>query len=236
MNVPDLDALSARRMRVCRRLEKSLAYYSVTGIRPTHIAGRPRCRCCGIESTPIDGWCVAFCCCYDSCRMKTYRADRAEEEDRPEELYETLPDKGECVDSILYYTLELAKMNLKMRKLQQQQFRIAETGNSAALWGAGGVGSDESNCDWYAQPLGMLKRGAAMTAEGLRDEFEVSGEEDYLGDGVAVFSCGNGAGYGSMSISYTSSNDGDRVRNRSLGKKARLVEEDHLSDSDGHGY
>jgi len=228
MNVPDLDALSARRTRVCRRLEKSLAYYSVTGIRPHHIAGRPRCRCCGIESTPIDGCCIAFCCFYDSLQIKKYHEhigyEKDQEGDLPTEKYETLPDKGECVDSILYYTLELANCNQRLKKLQQEQFRIAETGNSAARRGINGF--DESSYDWYAQPLGMLKRGAARTAEGLREEFEVSGEEDYLGNEVS--------GDGSVSIS-TSSKDGGRVRQRGPEKRARLVNEDHLSESDRYG-
>ena len=75
MNVPDLDVLSARRMKACRGLEKSLAYYNATGIRPTHIVGRPRFLCCGIESSPI---CSIRCCCYsgdkvDSIQYYTYR-------------------------------------------------------------------------------------------------------------------------------------------------------------------
>ena len=75
MNVPDLDTLSARRMRACRGLEKSLAYYNATGIRPTHIVGRPRFQCCGIESAPM---CSISCCCYsgdqvDSIQYYTYR-------------------------------------------------------------------------------------------------------------------------------------------------------------------
>jgi hypothetical protein len=75
MNVPDLDLLSARRMKACRGLEKSLAYYNATGIRPTHIVGRPRFLCCGIESSPI---CSISCCCYsgdqvDSIQYYTYR-------------------------------------------------------------------------------------------------------------------------------------------------------------------
>lgn len=117
MNVPDLDQLSARRMRVCRRLEKSLAYYNVTGIRPTHVAGRPRFKCCGIESTPIDGWCVACCCFYDSCRMRTFIDDDEDGVHFPSEadMYEHLPDKGEIVDSISYVSFRALRLCLLPR-------------------------------------------------------------------------------------------------------------------------
>eukprot|EP00581_Thalassiosira_minuscula_P003127 CAMPEP_0183746620 /NCGR_PEP_ID=MMETSP0737-20130205/66850_1 /TAXON_ID=385413 /ORGANISM="Thalassiosira miniscula, Strain CCMP1093" /LENGTH=1283 /DNA_ID=CAMNT_0025982321 /DNA_START=48 /DNA_END=3899 /DNA_ORIENTATION=+ len=221
MNVPDLDTLSARRQRVCRRLEKSLAYHSVTGARPTHIAGRPRFRCCGIESTPIDGLCVALCCFY-----KGPDSDEISET-YPTEIYDNLPDKGECVDSILYYTLDLATCNRRMKTLQEEKFRIAETGSSTRC----GAGIDDSNEDWYVKPLGMLKTNAAMAAEGLREEFEVSGEDDYLGDGVTPTK------YGSVSISYNTSNMERRAPNSSArhgnagDKRVRLVEEDHLNDS-----
>mmetsp|Transcript_16842 Transcript_16842/g.36372 ORF Transcript_16842/g.36372 Transcript_16842/m.36372 type:complete len:1185 (+) Transcript_16842:163-3717(+) len=238
MNVPDLDALSARRMRVCRRLEKSLAYYSVTGIRPTHIAGRPRCQCCGIESTPVDGLCLAFCCFYDSYQMRTYLDEN--DLDYPTEVYGSLPDKGECVDSILYYTCDLAIGNRRMKKLQEEKFLIAETGNSPRHSMSKGDrdGVDESNCDWYAQPLGMLKTSAAMAAEGLRSEFEVSGEDDYLGDGVT-----RSVGYGSVSCPHnvssgrsTTLSSVSRQQGSTSDKKASLMGEDHLTDSDGHPY
>jgi hypothetical protein len=98
MNVPDLDTLSARRMRACRGLEKSLAYYNATGIRPTHIVGRPRFQCCGIESAPMCS--IRSCCCYS----------------------------GDQVDSIQYYTYRLANFNIEMQKLQSEKFLLAQTG------------------------------------------------------------------------------------------------------------
>ena len=221
MNVPDLDAQSARRTKVCRRLEKSLAYHSVTGIRPTHIAGRPRFYCCGIESTPVDGWCLIYNCFSDDAHPYLDKNDP----DYPTEVYVDLPGKGECVDSILYYTRDLANCNLKMLKLQEEKFRIAETGISPRH-GGDGVSVDKSNCDWYAPPLGMLKTGAAMAVEGLRDEFEVSGEEDYFGDGVEG---SHGMDYGSMSGASASTS-----RQRSIEKKVALCDEYQLTDFDGH--
>lgn len=220
MNVPDLDAQSARRIRVCRRLEKSLAFHSVTGIRPTHIAGRPRFYCCGIESTPVDGWFLLCNLFHSGAHTDLDKNDP----NYPTEVYDDLPGKGECVDSILYYTRDLANCNLKMKKLQEEKFLIAETGVSPRH-GGDGVIVDESNCDWYSPPLGMLKVGAAMAVDGLCDEFEVSGEEDYFGDGVV----GSGMEYGSMSgtSAFTS-------RQLSLEKKVKLVDEYHLTDLDGH--
>ncbi|KAL7554625.1 hypothetical protein ACHAWF_018127 [Thalassiosira exigua] len=227
MNVPDLEKLSARRQRVCRRLEKSLAYYTVTGIRPTHVAGRPRVKCCGIESTPIDGWCLLCCCFYDSCRMRTYLA-KDDEDSAVVEAYDIMPDKGEIVDSISYYTHDLASCNLRMKRLQEEKFLIAETGNASH----GRYAADASNCDWYTQPLGMLKTSAAMAAEGLREEFEVSGEEDYLGDGIPSGG-GGGAGYGSTATYYERSDSSQSAsRQRLSEKKTRLIDEDHLEDDE----
>ena len=238
MNVPDLDALSSRRMRVCRRLEKSLAYYSVTGIRPTHVAGRPRFQCCGIESTPIDGWCILCCCFIDSCNADTHHSHHHpdEEDDRRHpnkyrtEVYDSMPDKGETVDSILYYTYDLASCNLRLKKLQEEKFLIAETGNSPRHGGIGDDRADESNSDW----LGMLKTTSARAVEGLRDEFEVSGEEDYFGDGVT--GGGSGGEYGSISERSASSTFSSSAACRRSGpeKTAPLIKGDHLTDSDGH--
>ena len=226
MNCPELDEFSVRRDRVCRRLEKSLEYYNVTHTRPTHIAGRPRFRCCGIESTPIDGLCLACCCCYDSSQMETYNVEDGE-------VYAVLPNKGECVDSIQYYTRDLANCNFKMKVLQAEKFRIAETGNSPRRKIEGPLGQglmDESNCDWYSQPLGMLKTGAAAAAEGLREEFEVSGEEDYLGDSVTSAV----PRYGAMSSSSYAGPlaKGSKRRSSPEMKRARLVDNDRLVDSD----
>ena len=227
MNVPDLDALSSRRMRVCRRLEKSLAYYNVTGIRPTHVAGRPRFQCCGIESTPIDGWCILCCCFVDSCNADTH--SHSEDEDQPNnhrtEVYDSLPDKGETVDSILYYTYDLASCNLRLKKLQEEKFLIAETGNSPRHGGIGDNSVDQLDSDW----LGMLKLTSARAVEGLRDEFEVSGEEDYFGDGVTG---GSGGEYGSITDRTNSTSSS--CRRAGPEKTAPLIKGDHLTESDGH--
>ena len=199
MNVPDLEALSVRRLRVARRLEKSLAYFYATGMRPTHITGRPRFQCCGIESTPIDGMCLVCCCCYDSCQMGTLHDD----ETNPEHITDQLPDKGECVDSISYYTLDLALCNIRLKKMQKEKFLIAESGQSIRPAG------EEKKDHWYKPSLGWAKDGAAKTAASIRDEFEVVSEEDEL------FQEKQFRAYGTIPE-----------------KKAALVQEDHYVDSD----
>ncbi|KAL7481386.1 hypothetical protein ACHAW6_007069 [Cyclotella cf. meneghiniana] len=211
MNVPDLEALSVRRLRVARRLEKSLAYYYVTGTRPTHITGRPRFQCCGIESTPIDGMCLVCCCCYDSCQMGGAHGD--DDTECPEEVKDQLPDKGECVDSISYYTLDLALCNIRLKKMQQEKFQIAETGLSMRRSDRYGKKSNEHDFEWYNMPLGWAKTGAAKAAEGIRDEFEVLNEEDEL------FREKELKEYGTLT-------------GQTLEKRAPLVQEDHLVDSD----
>ncbi|EJK69205.1 hypothetical protein THAOC_09569, partial [Thalassiosira oceanica] len=212
MNVPDLDQMSARRLRVCRRLEKSVSFFRLTGQRPTHIAGRPRFKALGIESEPFS------LCDPEQCGGS---AELSQFDDgdgcASKVVYETLPEKGQRVDSIAYYTLDLALGNIQMRELQQEKFRIAETGTSPRQRNTlVDDGIDESHCDWYGAPLKSMKQSAKLVAEGLRYEFEVSGEEDYLGDCLD---------YGSFSSSpeipqYTKSKE----------KDAPLVNESHLQE------
>lgn len=214
MNVPDLDQMSARRLRVCRRLEKSVAYLRVTGQRPTHMAGRPRLKALGIESEPFS------LCCPEPCGSALFDDGDGI---ASKIIYETLPEKGQRVDSIAYYTLDLAMGNIRMRELQQEKFRIAETGASPrhlrSILDDDGV--DQSHCDWYRAPLKVVKQSAKLVADGLREEFEVSGEEDYLGDGIET------SNYGSLSSSpkiprYTKSKE----------KNAPLVDESHLQETE----
>mmetsp|Transcript_10769 Transcript_10769/g.23042 ORF Transcript_10769/g.23042 Transcript_10769/m.23042 type:complete len:1479 (+) Transcript_10769:104-4540(+) len=218
MNVPDLDALSARRLRVARRLEKSLAYWYATGNRPTHITGRGRLQLCGIESTPVDFKCVVCCCCYDSCRVANYMEEDGKDA-QPAQFYEHLPGKGACVDSIAYYTRDLADCNLRMKKLQQEKFKIARRGFRKSSEGNG------AQDDWYTRPLGWAKSGAHKAAEGLRVEFEVLSEDDVweqsgLCDNDREFPfCTNRTGYGSFS-----------TQPNHCWNESPLVEEDHLKE------
>jgi hypothetical protein len=49
MNVPDLEAADARRLRIVKRLEKSIAYDHAKGERPSHVVGRKRLSVCAID-------------------------------------------------------------------------------------------------------------------------------------------------------------------------------------------
>jgi hypothetical protein len=60
LNLPDLEALKARCLRMCRRLEKSIAGYHATGNRPTHNVGSPRIHILGIDLAPFDWSCGAY--------------------------------------------------------------------------------------------------------------------------------------------------------------------------------
>jgi hypothetical protein len=115
LNLPDLEEASTRCMRTCRRLEKSIAHLHATKKRPTHIVGRGRCSVLGVDLQPVDLNCMAD----------------------PDILY--LPDelpiledrvkRGTRVDSISYYTHELAAHSRTLFDIQQRKVSIAESGN-----------------------------------------------------------------------------------------------------------
>jgi hypothetical protein len=60
LNLPDLEAVKAKSLRVCRRLEKSIAHYHATRTRPTHNVGSPRINILGIDLAPFDWSCGAY--------------------------------------------------------------------------------------------------------------------------------------------------------------------------------
>ena len=116
LKVPELEKLSSRKLRITRRLEKSIAHYEATRIRPSHITGRFRTMICGIESTPIE-----MCC--DSQVI----VDLDDNYDENEIAH--VVNRGLRVDSIDYYTRDLQEMNTKMFLLQKQTGDIAAFGN-----------------------------------------------------------------------------------------------------------
>eukprot|EP00535_Pseudo-nitzschia_heimii_P001597 CAMPEP_0197185942 /NCGR_PEP_ID=MMETSP1423-20130617/12922_1 /TAXON_ID=476441 /ORGANISM="Pseudo-nitzschia heimii, Strain UNC1101" /LENGTH=866 /DNA_ID=CAMNT_0042637123 /DNA_START=119 /DNA_END=2716 /DNA_ORIENTATION=- len=115
LNLPDLETIATRCMRVCRRLEKSIAYYHATGQRATHNVGSPRMTILGIDIAPWDG----FCC--GSTPNVAYVDNRCVTEK---------PQKGTHVDSISYYTYDLSDMNKKMCTLQSRKAEIALKGTN----------------------------------------------------------------------------------------------------------
>jgi len=113
LKLPDLEEASIRCIRTCRRLEKSIAHLHATQKRPTHIVGRGRCSILGVDLDPLD------CNCRGG-----QGAVYVEDDIRAER-----PSKGTRVDSISYYTQELAAHSRTLFRMQQRKTQIARSGN-----------------------------------------------------------------------------------------------------------
>eukprot|EP00934_Nitzschia_sp_Nitz4_P006176 Nitzschia sp. Nitz4//scaffold4_size323378//84551//88052//NITZ4_000640-RA/size323378-snap-gene-0.407-mRNA-1//1//CDS//3329553339//6166//frame0 len=113
LNLPDLESVKARCLRVCRRLEKSIAYLHATGKRPTHNVGSPRITVLGVDMAPFDFSCGAY-------PDVAYVDNRA---------INQRPARGTHVDSISYYSYDLADCNRNMVAMQQRKSKLALTGN-----------------------------------------------------------------------------------------------------------
>lgn len=116
LNLPDLEAVSARCHRVCERLEKSIAIYEATGERPTHYVGVPRITLLGLQSPPLS----CFCC--KSAKVLRFDGDDMQTMQRPK--------RGAHVDSISYYVQDMAATSRALIKMQKRKTQIAESGNS----------------------------------------------------------------------------------------------------------
>eukprot|EP00985_Skeletonema_marinoi_P023778 scaffold16004_cov202-Skeletonema_marinoi.AAC.2 len=88
--------------------------FDVKGKRPYHVVGRKRIRCCGIESSPI---------------LASFGGRNVDDDDS--ESDSRLPQKGEKVDSINYYSRELTVMNEKMARMQHDKIELAMKGNDS---------------------------------------------------------------------------------------------------------
>lgn len=117
LNLPDLEEASARCTRTCRRLEKSVASLQASGKRPSHIVGRARCSILGVDLAPVDMHCMG-----DDEVLDMQDEDIVVEDRVP---------RGTRVDSISYYTHELAAHSRTLFDMQQQKSSIAESGNEA---------------------------------------------------------------------------------------------------------
>lgn len=116
LKLPDLEECSVRCMRMCRRLEKSIAHLHATGRRPTHIVGRARLRILGIDLQPLD------------CRQCVDDQDPVELDD---DHLAQRPERGVRVDSISYYTQDLASQSRALFRLQKKKESIADSGNQS---------------------------------------------------------------------------------------------------------
>jgi hypothetical protein len=145
LNLPDLEEASQRCLRTCRRLEKSIAHWHATGRRPSHIVGRGRVQCLGVDLPPID--CGAALQAGKgggggggppSSRRSLLCPSGGPPPPPPlvvdgvDHRYAERPPRGTRVDSISYYTHELAADSRALFKLQQRKLRIAESGSAAA--------------------------------------------------------------------------------------------------------
>lgn len=127
LKLPDLEKTSNICLRSCRRLEKCIALLQATGKRPTHFIHRgcieispmgcpvETFKICGREGKKIDN-------------NSTEVVDSMEENAGP--ILEK-PTRGKRVDSIVYYTHELALNSRALYRMQQHKAEIADSGNQA---------------------------------------------------------------------------------------------------------
>lgn len=142
MKLPNMEEHADQRMQVMRRLEKSIAHYHATGKRPTHIAGRSRLHVLGIEASPVD-------CGFQRDTVRFVSVDD-----------ECTPKRGTRVDSVSYYTRELAKSNRVLFDMQQENQRLAETGTKTLR--------DQT---WFTN---IVDKIAKVSAEILRESKEAN--------------------------------------------------------------
>lgn len=113
MNVSELERKIYRRMRVVRRLEKAQAFNRATGKWATHKVGTPRCSILGVDLLPF---------CSNETDDNVSKINR---HDMGEEIF----SKGEIVDSVEYYTRELAMFNAEVLSFQRELKETAQNGN-----------------------------------------------------------------------------------------------------------
>lgn len=157
LKVPDLEEAAARVVRSCRRLEKSIAFWKATGSRPTHTVGRHRLTVLGVvDLPPVECWSglrepsnnMTTTSInnqnFNEVTIKSSQSSFSYDEmtdpihiDNPS-FYLERPKRGTRVDSISYYTQELAAHSRALLKLQKQKDAIAESGNrsinNASTW------------------------------------------------------------------------------------------------------
>ena len=168
LDIPELEVTARRVERVTRRLEKSIAYFEATRRRPTHIAGRPRINFLNIECSPLE---------VDMGRPCHETYDFEEEG--------VMPPKGVVVDSIDYYTFDLAEMNQQLFLGQRKKAQIAHTGNMS-IRADGWI----SKATLYASSIGasvigesivdnsLVKTPVQSTRKSFNDYGSINGENE----------------------------------------------------------
>lgn len=132
LKVPELEETSRRCMRSCRRLEKSIAHLHATGKRPSHRAGQSRLSVMGLDMEPLDVAPIALC--------GMTQADplfiSVDSKNESIEGSSSKPQRGVRVDSISYYTMELAEHSRMLSELQLTAKAMAELGNKETMTGS----------------------------------------------------------------------------------------------------
>lgn len=225
LKVPELEETSRRCMRSCRRLEKSIAYLHATGQRPSHRAGQSRLSVMGLDMAPLDVNPGVLACLPQPDPVFINVDSR---KDGMESIVESnlKPQRGVRVDSISYYTLELAEHSLKLFKLQRAVLAIAELGNQ-----------EKAGDTWIDH---VMLRADSISSQIIEDSME----ENFL---VAPLESSPYADvapvehmtskYGSFGVLGAGTND-KRSRLSEVGagtndKRSRLLEEGFLSSEPG---
>jgi hypothetical protein len=156
MKLPDLEETYAKCMRSCRRLEKSIAYFNATGKRPTHTVGQLRASILGIDLAPLE---------FKKCCKGEERVEFADMDD----LLQEKPKRGTRVDSISYYTQELAAHSRELFRMQHRKAQIADSGNMS-------IKAD----NWFDQVVREASRVAnRIMDDSAMDNYLVSPSDSY---------------------------------------------------------
>jgi len=116
LNLPNLEALEAHRLRVVKRLEKAIAIYHATLKRPSRVIGKLRSAAFGLQME------LPTTSSFSFCRKYIGEGEFVSEEG-------SYPPQGTLVDLISLHTRELIDCNRKLYELQQQNVVVAGTGN-----------------------------------------------------------------------------------------------------------
>jgi hypothetical protein len=164
LNLPDLEKISLKRIRITRRLEKAIAILEATGKRPQHIVGRPRCIFMGIESEISRRLSDVECSCGE------------DDKDVWNRFSDSHPRRGYLADSIDYYTRELANINESMEEDQKRKLELAELGNislQASVW----IESQEQGM--LSEPTLKSPRQSSTYPNGAKDNMTLIGTTQY---------------------------------------------------------
>mmetsp|Transcript_1282 Transcript_1282/g.2730 ORF Transcript_1282/g.2730 Transcript_1282/m.2730 type:complete len:1017 (+) Transcript_1282:31-3081(+) len=148
LNLPDLERESQKRKRVLRRLEKGMVSLEVRGRRPRHVVGRKRLRICGIESSP----------------MFASFGGKNNDDDSMSVHSDRMPERGETVDSINYYSRELTIMNERVVRMQHEKIELAQSGNESVR-----------ASQWISRAIDRVSTAAESTLRPSQDDGLITG-------------------------------------------------------------